>query len=777
MENENLKPVQTIPPFTKMIMTIGALPTSFYSSMSYYEAMVWLYEYLKNTIIPTINANGEAVIELQEKFVELKTWIDEYFDNLDLQEEVNKKLDEMATDGTLTNLIKDYVDPIYEAYEEELNGLFNDYKIEVNGELDDQDQEIASFKTLVNDSIETINTKVDNATSGSPLVASSTSEMTETDRVYVNTTDGKWYYYDGDSWEIGGTYQSTGISSNAIGYNELKPELKEYFINNIQLEIGGYNNDGSKNNLTTRCRFTNNLIVANDWNTAINTDDYEYAYLIMDTDDTFIYLDSWTKLALPIGSVLTQYRNKKFYVMFRRTDGSNLTNDDLKNIGNLFTINNIKVINTESDINHQFNGIDTKFLNENVEYGIRKAILESGQNYNVQPLFVDGNLVSGQFSYSLEYGNKVTPLFFEHQKIKFTLKEGYRYKLVSYNMDETWANRDTSWIPATDSDLNVTLSIPQKARLLLCKLEMVGNNDISDMIENFVQLPLFNKVDNNNFIHFSFDDVQICFDNLLANIGSWTSIYQEPFFKYLLFLHDKYGAKISLYCNKVATLNSIGNHYKQDFIDANEWLKIGYHSYAGEHMDTLTTEQAKTYYDNFVSYALTMAGLNSIDRIPRLDYYNGTLAQIEALRNTKCGIYGLLTADDNRDHGYLTNDQETYLYSNNNLFDLEHGMIYYSTNLRLDTFVDGYTSQYTYHENTEDNPYDELVSRYSNPDYSNYNQDLIIFTHEWQVYNSGHGFISSMQTRIEQALQFANDYNYKFDFVQNRVANIKSLTI
>lgn len=49
---------------------------------------------------------------------------------------------------------------------------------------------------------------------GSPLVASSTAGMTDTDKVYVNTTDGKWYYYDGDSWEIGGTYNSQGIDTD-----------------------------------------------------------------------------------------------------------------------------------------------------------------------------------------------------------------------------------------------------------------------------------------------------------------------------------------------------------------------------------------------------------------------------------------------------------------------------------------------------------------------------------------------------------------------------------
>ena len=47
--------------------------------------------------------------------------------------------------------------------------------------------------------------------SGSPLVASSTSGMTNTSRVYVNTTDGNWYYYNGTSWVSGGVYQSTGL--------------------------------------------------------------------------------------------------------------------------------------------------------------------------------------------------------------------------------------------------------------------------------------------------------------------------------------------------------------------------------------------------------------------------------------------------------------------------------------------------------------------------------------------------------------------------------------
>jgi len=50
--------------------------------------------------------------------------------------------------------------------------------------------------------------------SGSPLAASSTSEMTDTNRIYVNTTDGNWYYYNGSAWTVGGIYQSTGIDKS-----------------------------------------------------------------------------------------------------------------------------------------------------------------------------------------------------------------------------------------------------------------------------------------------------------------------------------------------------------------------------------------------------------------------------------------------------------------------------------------------------------------------------------------------------------------------------------
>lgn len=108
-EDLNLKTVDTVDlrPFKKLVMTIGELPSSFVESMTYYECLAWLVNYIETTVIPAVNNNAEAVEELQGLFTELKTFVDDYFDNLDVQEEINKKLDAFATDGTLYRLINE----------------------------------------------------------------------------------------------------------------------------------------------------------------------------------------------------------------------------------------------------------------------------------------------------------------------------------------------------------------------------------------------------------------------------------------------------------------------------------------------------------------------------------------------------------------------------------------------------------------------------------------------------------------------------------------------
>ena len=108
--NDNLnKEVITLPPFKRLCMTIGELPSSYVETMTYYESLLWFCNYLGKTVIPTINNNAEAVEELQTKYIELKDYVDNYFENLDVQEEINNKLDEMAESGELADIIAQYL--------------------------------------------------------------------------------------------------------------------------------------------------------------------------------------------------------------------------------------------------------------------------------------------------------------------------------------------------------------------------------------------------------------------------------------------------------------------------------------------------------------------------------------------------------------------------------------------------------------------------------------------------------------------------------------------
>ena len=104
-----MKDLKFISPFKKLCITIGNLPTAYIESMSYYEGLTFLVNYLANNVIPAVNNNSEVVKELQDQFVILKNYVDNYFENLDVQEEINNKLDEMADNGELTDIIAQYL--------------------------------------------------------------------------------------------------------------------------------------------------------------------------------------------------------------------------------------------------------------------------------------------------------------------------------------------------------------------------------------------------------------------------------------------------------------------------------------------------------------------------------------------------------------------------------------------------------------------------------------------------------------------------------------------
>lgn len=111
MENlEMIKPKRVQNIINKFCLTIGMLPTSYKISMTYEEQILAIGHYLETTVYPAINNNAEALAELQNLFIELKNYVDNYFDDLDIQAEINNKLDDMAQSDELAEIIAQYIE-------------------------------------------------------------------------------------------------------------------------------------------------------------------------------------------------------------------------------------------------------------------------------------------------------------------------------------------------------------------------------------------------------------------------------------------------------------------------------------------------------------------------------------------------------------------------------------------------------------------------------------------------------------------------------------------
>ena len=100
---------QKIPPFKWFILENFPYIEEDFDALTNWQLFCKLGKEM-NKIIEKCNLTGEQVERLTTAFNELKEYIDEYFENLDVQEEVNIKLDEMAQSGELAELISQYLE-------------------------------------------------------------------------------------------------------------------------------------------------------------------------------------------------------------------------------------------------------------------------------------------------------------------------------------------------------------------------------------------------------------------------------------------------------------------------------------------------------------------------------------------------------------------------------------------------------------------------------------------------------------------------------------------
>lgn len=87
------------------------LPAVYDESLSYYELLCKLTAKI-NEIISGDDTQNAAISELQNLYVQLKTYVDNYFKNLNVQTQINNKLDEMAQSSELAEIIALYLGTI-----------------------------------------------------------------------------------------------------------------------------------------------------------------------------------------------------------------------------------------------------------------------------------------------------------------------------------------------------------------------------------------------------------------------------------------------------------------------------------------------------------------------------------------------------------------------------------------------------------------------------------------------------------------------------------------
>lgn len=79
-----------------------------FDAVTDYELLCLVVDHL-NEVIKNSNKQNTVIQNLYNAFVALKDYVDNYFDNLDVQEEIDNKLDKMAASGELSDIIAQYL--------------------------------------------------------------------------------------------------------------------------------------------------------------------------------------------------------------------------------------------------------------------------------------------------------------------------------------------------------------------------------------------------------------------------------------------------------------------------------------------------------------------------------------------------------------------------------------------------------------------------------------------------------------------------------------------
>lgn len=479
--------------------------------------------------------------------------------------------------------------------------MYNDLNSRLEADKNKMEEKIKNEGADRKEALEDIQKQVNGLASGSPLVAESISEMTDNKKVYVNTTDGHWYYFNGTTWIDGGVYQGIELEDGSVTVE------KTNFARNI---IEKTNNILDLNNLikgkvikswsTSTCTTSNYLID--------NTNGY--ATKIIEVNGGEIYKTVQEKQ--------TSYRT--CHIMQFDTDGKCISYTEA--VKTFEILNNAKYVAfsfpTSSAIPDAIVRVDnTEEVPVYVKYGYELKVPEKKalENYinkkenleNSEQIIPNSYVSTNGLTMNSTYYNRLDVNLRRGQTIEvWAVAETNVCILALINSNKDFikniqkgngideSNYETYRYTAnTDNEL-ISISFYKP---LKCKIKLYYSNSDKDVINNSLT-----NIEN-DYLKTIFNSVACLGDSLTEGyLGSNTGMARTPYPKALSKMMN---CDVINYGHSGSTVISYWNNYAQDINYKNhDVVIIGLGTNAGL---TATLEE-DTNYDNYNNYAETNTG-------------------------------------------------------------------------------------------------------------------------------------------------------------------------
>lgn len=456
MNEDKIEKAPNVPAFVRFVAS--TIPMVFDDSMSYYEALANLVHYIQDTV-DVVNNNATVTEEYIQLTKDMKEYMDHYFDNLNVQNEINNKLDAMAKDGTFASIFNEY---------------FSDY---VNPQIESQNNRITSIED-----------KVNAATSSAPIPVSSIASMTDHNKIYVLTSDGHWYYWNSatSTWTSGGTYQASSLGSGSVGFGNLTNQLGG-FITEVSNDVTKLHNIKLNNNANS-VNFTSPMLLKAGTTISVSSDfvaNYQWRLTRVNPD-----------LPIKLATVNANVNNLNTNTSYT------LVNDELCVFQWVPIDGNWETTDYTVDRFHKLDNNDvtiTYYWQKDDRY----KLIDINSSYIYNTLFASVNYDSGITSYD---GSRLSTVkLYSSYPILLHTKSGYNYDIAYYDNGD-YASPRTSHTGWSTGDV-----IIPKNKWFLIGFKKSDNSafNATDYADIF---------DLNSYANYSYVDQYI--DNHISSVGT-----------------------------------------------------------------------------------------------------------------------------------------------------------------------------------------------------------------------------------------------------------------